>query len=47
MYRVEEIFELDAEEKIFGLDVIILPAELKQRFLPDSVLDRKTVRPGG
>ena len=47
MYRVEEIFELDAEEKIFGLDVIILPAELKQRFLPDSILDRNTVRPGG
>ena len=42
MYRVEEIFELDAEEKIFRLDVIILPTELKQRFLPDFILDRNT-----
>ena len=43
MYRVEEIFELDAEEKIFGLDVIILPAELKQRFLLDSILQRNII----
>ena len=41
MYRVEEIFELDAEEKIFRLDVIILPTELKQRFLLDFILKSK------
>ena len=36
--RVEEVLELDPEQKIFGLDIVILPAELEQRPLRQTIL---------
>ena len=40
---VEEILELYPEEKVFRLDVIILPAELKQRLPFSAILGKELV----